>query len=95
MARLTIDLLRQVKGFIRSPYAWPGGYPQALILSDGAALCDDCARDNFRQICRSTLTGCNDGWHAAGCDVNWENTDLHCDHCGERIQSAYGETIEL
>jgi hypothetical protein len=24
-------------------------------------------------------------------DVNWENPDLYCDHCGARIESAYAE----
>jgi hypothetical protein len=24
-------------------------------------------------------------------DVNWEDPDLFCDHCGNRIESAYAE----
>jgi hypothetical protein len=23
--------------------------------------------------------------------INWEEDDLHCDHCGNRIESAYAE----
>jgi hypothetical protein len=24
-------------------------------------------------------------------EVNWENPELFCDHCGNRIESAYAE----
>ena len=89
--RLAVDIMRQVKGFIREPYAWPGGYPKVLIMSDGACLCHDCAKAEFDNITRSTLTGAKDGGHAAGADVNWENTDLHCDNCYSHIPSAYCE----
>lgn len=32
------------------------------------------------------------GWRVAGCAVNWEDTELRCDHSGERIPAAYGES---
>ena len=86
---LASDIMRQTKSFIRQPYAWPGGYPLTLVMTDGACLCHDCAKDNFHNICHSTIHGISDGWHAAGADVNWENDELLCDHCGEKIESAY------
>jgi hypothetical protein len=35
--------------------------------------------------------GVNDGWRVIGCDVNWEDPSLYCDHTGARIPSAYAE----
>jgi hypothetical protein len=28
----------------------------------------------------------------AAFEINWEDVDLTCDHCGKHIESAYGET---
>lgn len=87
-----IQRLRDVKRFIRQPYAWPGGYPQALITSDGAALCYQCSCDNWQHIARESFDNSQCGWRASGVGVNWENTDLSCDHCGEKIPAAYEES---
>ena len=84
--------LRQVKTFIRQPYAWPGGYPLFLVLQDDAALCHDCTADNFRHIAQDVFDNVNTGWRPYRPEVNYEDADLYCDHCGERIESAYGET---
>ena len=29
--------IEQLKAFIRSPYAWPGGYPLYAVMGDGSA----------------------------------------------------------
>jgi hypothetical protein len=79
------------KEFVRHPYAWPGGYPLFAICSDGGCLCKECAKDNARQIIESTRREYRDGWQVEAVDVNWESTDLICDHCGNPIESAYGE----
>lgn len=76
---------------LNQPYAWPGGYPTYFITSDGAALCCDCAKRQGRQICDSIRTRSNDGWRVESQDINWEDASLYCDHCGERIESAYAE----
>jgi len=73
---------------IASPYAWPGGYPMYAICSDGGALCHRCCQSERRSI--GSTTG-SDGWGIIGLDVNWEQSDLYCDHCSERIESAYAE----
>ena len=72
-------------------YAWPGGYPLYFITSDGAALSFEAAKENGRLICESIAADCNDGWQVVAADVNWEDSDLICDHTGEKIESAYGE----
>ena len=88
--------LQQTKQAIRNKYAWPGGYPLFILTSDGAALCTKCARQEWRQICESTIGKHRlSGWSVEGADVNWEDTDLYCDHCNEQIESAYGEPATI
>ena len=80
--------LRLADQLSTSPYAWPGGYPLFAITNDGAALCKHCAKSERSSI--GTTTG-SDGWTVEALDVNWEDPDLCCDHCGARIESAYAE----
>ncbi len=81
---------KQVKDAIRSKYAWPGGHPLYLVTSDGAALCINCGRGEWPRICRSMRHNQHDGWNVLGVDINWEDVDLHCDHCSKPIEYAYG-----
>ena len=76
---------------IRQPYAWPGGYPRYFITSDGAALSFAAAKTERRNILESIRDRSCDGWRIVACDINWEDTNLCCDHSGARIESAYGE----
>jgi hypothetical protein len=74
------------------PYAWPGGYPLAFVMSDGETICFVCATDNAELIRAATGNGDrSDQWRAVLCDVNWEDPHLHCSHCNARIESAYAE----
>ena len=73
---------------IASPYAWPGGYPMFAITSDGAALCKHCCKNERSSI---GFTYGTDGWNVVGLDINYEDPELYCDHCGDRIESAYAE----
>ena len=68
------------KGEALPGYAWPGGYPMYYLDAENNVLCVKCANDN-------------DDYNAAitGADVNWEDANLHCDHCSERIESAYAD----
>ena len=73
-------------------YAWPGGYPVYLVTSDGAALCPDCVRSEVRLIVDAARTDDRScGWYPMGADINYEDPDLYCDHCSQRIESAYAE----
>lgn len=86
-----IDKLSQVKATLRAgSVTWPGCYPLFFITRDGAALCFDCARKEFRQVAWDFLNDCSTGWRISGCDVNYENQELTCDHCNKKIDSAYG-----
>ena len=81
------------KSFVRTRFAWPGGYPLFAVMTDGEAICHTCAQDNYRLIVGATLRDDDrrSSWHVAGVDINYENSDLYCAHCGERIESAYCE----
>lgn len=83
--------LKAAKEYVRQPYAWPGCYPLALITADGCALCVDCVKKEWPLICAESFENTNNGFRIAGIDVNWENDELTCDHCGKVMQSAYGE----
>ena len=83
-----------VKGFIREPYAFPGGYPKALFMSDGELLCPKCAKTEFRRIVAATLAHDRGGWQAAGVDILWEGPDECCAHCGTAMPTAYGDPDE-
>lgn len=84
--------LRAAKEYVRHPYSWPGGYPKALITADGGCLCADCVKKEWRQICEESFENTNCGFRVAGVDVNYENTELYCDHCGKQMESAYGDS---
>jgi hypothetical protein len=73
---------------VSQPYAWPGGYPLYAVTDDGGALCKKCCKEEANSIAESTE---GDGWHINSLTVNYEDGDLHCDHCSDRIESAYAE----
>ena len=83
--------IEQFKTFAKAKYAWPGGYPMFALTDDGACLCHQCCKDNYRIIREAQNTSDRGGWNVAAVDVNWEDTFMLCEHCGESIESAYGE----
>ena len=58
-------------------YAWPGGYPMFYLNQHNEVICPDCANDTYH--------------HLVAADANWEDPHLYCDHCSQRIESAYAE----
>ena len=80
--------LRLADALSRAPFTSIGCYPLHAITNDGACLCHRCCASERLSI--ATTTG-RDGWTVIALDVNWEDPDLTCDHCGERIESAYAE----
>lgn len=87
-----ISTVSELKATLRAgPVAWPGCYPLYFITSDGAALSFESAMENFHSIAWSIRNKCSDGWRIVGCDVNYDDAELVCDHSGKRIESAYGE----
>lgn len=88
---VTGQLIAQVKDFTKHPYAWPGGYPLFAITDDGGCLCHTCTKNNLGLIVKAIAQGLRNGWMVTNITVNWEDTELYCDNCNQRIESAYGE----
>lgn len=92
-------ILPALQSFVRRPFAWPGNYPQFAITSDGGVLCHGCVNDNYREILRAVRAHIRGGqcppdsygFQVEDIDVNWEDDALFCDHCNDRIESAYAE----
>ena len=82
--------INQLKDAIRHPYAWPGGYPVYPIMDDGALLCIECARKEFKTILDSTRKETRDGWQCTGSTILWEGVE-YCAHCSKQLEPAYGE----
>ena len=84
-----------LKSAIRQGFAWPGGYPLSAITCDGAAICMDCCRKNWRNVCYETMIrkweGC--GWSVAAVDVLWEGGN-YCDHCNVNLDAYPSEEME-
>jgi hypothetical protein len=77
-----------LKQLIRSGgYAWPGGYPMALLMADGEVIDAQAARENYRLIRRET----GKDWTPVDVLIHWEGEPLQCAHSGREIPSAYGE----
>ncbi len=83
--------IHAAKELARNPYAWPGGYSKHAVMSDGECLCAACVKENFALIARATRDGDGGGWALASVEINWEDADMTCAHCGRAIESAYGE----
>ena len=62
-------------------YAWPGGYPMFYVTKRGNVLCPDCANAEGKDSDDPPVAH----------DANWEDPNLYCDACSQRIESAYAE----
>lgn len=84
--------MKPIKEAIRSKYAWPGGYAINIVMSDGELLCIDCARKEFRMLCKARVNpwGYPD-WRAIAPEIYWEGPTEYCCHCHTAIESEYGD----
>jgi len=89
---MNVKTTKDLKTALRNgQWVWPGGYPLYFITSDGAALSFDAVRSEYRQVINAVRHRLNDGWRVVAVDINYEDSDLYCDHTGQRIESAYGD----
>ena len=76
-------------------WAWPGGYPIYYCFTDGGCICPKCVNENIDEIDAAIREpghfNSHGGWAIDAYDANYEDPDLHCDHCHKRIESAYAE----
>lgn len=93
-----IDSAAAFKATLRAgAYSFPGCYPVFLAMADATAVCFECARIQARDI----FTALHDAkrgrfydpaWRPVACSINYEDSELHCDCCNARIESACGES---
>lgn len=88
---MSIYTVEQFRTDLENEFAWPGGYQRYFITSDGAALSYDAAREQRESIEDSIANDIRDGWKVVGCEINYEDNDLICDHTNKPIPAAYGE----
>lgn len=66
------------------------GYNMYAVMKDGCVVCPYCVREEYRTILAATRADCRTGWEYYGCDINYEDAHLYCDHCSGQIPPAYG-----
>jgi len=83
----TIGSVADLKATLRAgKYTFPGGYELFFATSDGAAICFDCARENFAFAADSIRTGTSDGWQIVACDIaDYHESGLYCEHCSRAL----------
>lgn len=87
----TADLKTAIR---QGSYTSVGGYPLALLTADGSTLHIGCARATFRELAGAMRARvAYSDWLPTATFANWENPSLYCDHCNERIESAYAEEL--
>ena len=86
----------ELREYIRTKYAWPGGYELFGIANDGAVLCCDCMRKEYYQIAYSRRHNINDGWRIVAIDsaVNYD-IYIYCDNCNKTIVEGWEESEEV
>jgi hypothetical protein len=78
------ELPRATDGQLQT-YAWPGGYPIYYLDAENSVLCAECARKSDSDPDELP------NFRPCAADVNYENSSLYCDQCGQRVESAYSE----
>lgn len=77
-------------------YTSVGCYPLFFLMADGECLCPSCAKTERRQILEAMADRSyrDFSWLPVAIDINYEDGDMQCAHCNERIESAYAEPEE-
>ena len=90
----TRQAVNALKNTIRHPFAWPGGYPVYVVLSDGETLCRECTRKEYKRLLADTRDNdSTSGWNVVDAEILWEG-EYYCAHCSKQIETAYGEETE-
>lgn len=64
-------------------YAWPGGYPIFYVNQRCEVFCTSCANEIVKEEETDEVI--------TDYDCNWEDSQMYCDQCNNRIESAYAE----
>ena len=60
------------------------------LCEDSGVLCPSCANKE-RALIDVAESDHDAQWNVIATDINYEDASLFCDHCNERIESAYAE----
>lgn len=72
----------QLKATLRAgPYTFPGGYPLALLTSEGTPICFSCVEENFRE----ELENLKSGKGAIVATFLVAEEGLFCEICGKEF----------
>ena len=89
---MDIETLADLESVLKDgPYAWPGGYPLYFVTKDGGVLSFKAVEENRTEVDSAIREDNDRQWRVVACYINWEDSDLVCDHTNERIESAYAE----
>jgi len=84
-----------VAGLDEGSHSSIGSYPRFLLMADGEVLCIECAikeRELIAEAAGEPGPWNNEQWTPVAYAANWEDPNLYCAHCEERIESAYAES---
>lgn len=85
------QMMVDVRAAIRSPYAWPGGYPIFIYTADGETIHPACVKTEYRSYSESTRHDHTSSFIVGAVDVYWEGPNIECPVCGKPCESAYGD----
>jgi hypothetical protein len=61
-----------------------GGYPLVYLCGDGDTVCPTCIN-----IFKEFITLDDPQWNVIDVYVNWEDSEVYCCSCNEKIPAAY------
>lgn len=84
------DFRRAVR---QGKYTSIGCYPLFYLMADGECMCTDCVKAERRSILGAMADKSyrDFQWTPVAIDINYEDGDMYCAQCNERIESAYAE----
>ena len=66
-------------------------YTPVCLMKDGECMCRNCALENFDSIeVQSSLFTEDDDWTVVDVFINYEDENMYCCQCNEKIPSEYG-----
>jgi hypothetical protein len=66
-----------------------GSYPLFFLMATGETLCPNCVKVEVLRIGRATRDRDGQMYRVVGCDINWEDMNMECAECCDKIECAY------
>lgn len=85
----SIKNTQELRACLRARYAL--SYDTAFTTNDGACLCHDCVKENYRNVNWSIKNNVSDGWRVDGLVIECEtDSPVFCDNCDKNIFEIEG-----